>query len=130
MSVGPSVRWSVNMSQKQAFEKHCFICVCGGVLRVDGGWMSLPTRPQRYCDPESLVTNTALTLLFFYTFDHPIHSFTQSFHQFLKLIRIHKKTLFAKKKKSKSKSKSKPIIHRGRIVLPLSHLKGVWIIDK
>ena len=22
---------------------------------VDGGWMPLPTRPQRYCDPVSLV---------------------------------------------------------------------------
>ena len=22
---------------------------------VDGGWMALPTRPQRYCDPASLV---------------------------------------------------------------------------
>ena len=24
-------------------------------LGVDGGWMPLPTRPQRYCDPASLV---------------------------------------------------------------------------
>ena len=23
---------------------------------ADGGWMPLPTRPQRYCDPASLVT--------------------------------------------------------------------------
>ena len=28
-------------------------------LGVDGGWLPLPTRPQRYCDPTSLV-NTPL----------------------------------------------------------------------
>ena len=27
----------------------------GGALGVDGGWLPLPTRPQRYCDPASLV---------------------------------------------------------------------------
>ena len=27
----------------------------GGVLGVDGGWLPLPTRPQRDCDPASLV---------------------------------------------------------------------------
>ena len=27
----------------------------GGALGVDGGLMPLPTRPQRYCDPASLV---------------------------------------------------------------------------
>ena len=26
-----------------------------GAWGVDGGWMPLPTRPQRYCDPASLV---------------------------------------------------------------------------
>ena len=25
-----------------------------GAWGVDGGWMPLPTRPQRYCDPASL----------------------------------------------------------------------------
>ena len=27
----------------------------GGALGVDGGWLPLPTRPQRDCDPASLV---------------------------------------------------------------------------
>ena len=27
----------------------------GGALGADGGWLPLPTRPQRYCDPASLV---------------------------------------------------------------------------
>ena len=38
------------------------MCVCGkggwvgrGAWGVDGGWMPLPTRPQHYCDPASLV---------------------------------------------------------------------------
>ena len=32
------------------------VCVWGwGALGVVGGWMPLPTRPQRYCDPASLV---------------------------------------------------------------------------
>ena len=26
-----------------------------GSWGVDGGWMPLPTRPQQYCDPASLV---------------------------------------------------------------------------
>ena len=38
---------------------HCvLVCVSvweGRVWGVDGGWMRLPTRPQRYCDPASLV---------------------------------------------------------------------------
>ena len=46
---------------KQAFKK-LFVYVSalervlGGVLGVDGGWLPLPTCPQRYCDPASLVT--------------------------------------------------------------------------
>ena len=32
-----------------------YVCVWSGVWGVDGGWMPLPTRPQRYCDPASLV---------------------------------------------------------------------------
>ena len=30
-------------------------CVWGGGWGVEGGWMPLPTRPQQYCDPASLV---------------------------------------------------------------------------
>ena len=33
------------------------VCVWSGVWDVDGGWMPLPTRAQRYCDPASLVLN-------------------------------------------------------------------------
>ena len=33
--------------------KHSSFLVAG--LGVDGGWMPLPTRPQQYCDPVSLV---------------------------------------------------------------------------
>ena len=45
---------------KQAFKKlfvYVFVLDGGleGALGVVGGWMSLPTRPQRYCDPASLV---------------------------------------------------------------------------
>ena len=29
-----------------------------GAWDMDGGWMSLPTRPQRYCNPASLVTTS------------------------------------------------------------------------
>ena len=32
------------------------VCVWSGVWGVDGGWMPLPPRPQRYCDPASLVS--------------------------------------------------------------------------
>ena len=31
----------------------------GGALGVDGGWLPLPTRPQQYCDPASLVFTMA-----------------------------------------------------------------------
>ena len=42
---------------------------------MDGGWMPLPTRPQRYCDPASLIsrdlsfdeTEIANTLRFYVT---------------------------------------------------------------
>ena len=27
-----------------------------GYLGVDEGWIPLPTRPQQYCDPASLIT--------------------------------------------------------------------------
>ena len=63
-SVGPSVRWSVGPSVrgdpvekwKNVIDTFCVcLCVGGGDWGVDGGWMPLPTRPQRYCDPESFV---------------------------------------------------------------------------
>ena len=47
------------MSQK--VEKQTFWMILwvymlvGGALGVDGGWMPLPTRPQRYCDPRHLL---------------------------------------------------------------------------
>ena len=63
--VRPSVRRSVRPSVRNArVEKwknerfRCFfgyVCWWGGAWGVDGGWMPLPTRPQRYCDPASLV---------------------------------------------------------------------------
>ena len=34
----------------------------GGVLGVDGAWLPLPTRPQRYCDPASLVFSFLRTI--------------------------------------------------------------------
>ena len=39
--------------------------VLGGVLGVDGDWLPLPTRPQRYCDPTSLVFLGAITKILF-----------------------------------------------------------------
>ena len=33
----------------------CVMCICVGVWSVDGGWKPLPNRPQRYCEPASLV---------------------------------------------------------------------------
>merc|ERR1712105_149225 len=44
-----------------------------GVLGVDGIWLPLPTRPQRYCDPESLVS-----LFFLISLVH--HSCLSVFH--------------------------------------------------
>ena len=46
--------------RKRAFKK-LFVYVSvleeglGGALGVDVGWLPLPTRAQRYCDPASLV---------------------------------------------------------------------------
>ena len=54
--------------RKRAFQKLCvYICVgrgLGGALSVDGGWLPLPTRPQRYCDPASLVVSMATSFRF------------------------------------------------------------------
>ena len=53
-SVGPSVREHESKSAKTSVLDA--FCACEwGTWGVDGGWMPLPTRPQRYCDPASLV---------------------------------------------------------------------------
>ena len=62
-SVDPSVRPSVRPSIRPSSQKvECFryflcmfVCMMVGEWRVDGGWTLLPTRPQQYCDPASLV---------------------------------------------------------------------------
>ena len=41
---------------------------------MDGGWMPLPTRPQRYCDPASLVLVLVVLVLFLLRFA-PSHFF-------------------------------------------------------
>ena len=38
------------------------IGVGGEAWGVDGSWMPLPTRPQQYCDPESLVNLSVMVL--------------------------------------------------------------------
>ena len=53
-SVGPSVCGHESKSAKTSILDA--FCVCEwGSRGVDEGWMPLPTRPQRYCDPASLV---------------------------------------------------------------------------
>ena len=37
-----------------------FVSKCGVGEGVDGGWMPLPTHPQQYCDPVSLVPPSIL----------------------------------------------------------------------
>ena len=75
-----SVHWSVRRSVRRSFRRSIRRSVCWskmhksksgnmivldallgisvgeGAWAVDRGWMPLPTRPQRYCDPASLVT--------------------------------------------------------------------------
>ena len=63
-SIGPSVRPSVRRSvgpwprvekwENKRFRSFLCMCLCwkGGWV---GRWLPLPTRPQRYCDPASLV---------------------------------------------------------------------------
>ena len=53
-SVGPSVRQFVS-EHKSKSGKTSILEALGGALVEDGGWLPLPTRPQRYCDPTSLV---------------------------------------------------------------------------
>ena len=58
----------------------------GGALGVNGGWLPLPTRPQRYCDPASLVLCNFVQLFGFifgqlpvwYMFRFPYSSISQS----------------------------------------------------
>ena len=59
-SIGPSVRPSVRNAVEKWKNEHsrCFfgyVCWLGGAWVVDGGWMPLPTYPQLYFDPASLV---------------------------------------------------------------------------
>ena len=61
-------RWRTSMNNQvhhiEEWGRYCKLirryvlcmCVWGGSWGADGGWMPLPTRPQRYCDPASLVT--------------------------------------------------------------------------
>ena len=44
--------------------------MCGSEAGV---WMPLPTRPQRYCDPASLVSFSTRHYLFLYLLDLPTH---------------------------------------------------------
>ena len=41
----------------------------GGALSVDGGWLPLPTRPQQYCDPVSLVGTSGSLPMYGVTID-------------------------------------------------------------
>ena len=40
--------------------------MCGVGDGVNGGWMPLPTRPQWYCDPASLVLKRFVRMLVFF----------------------------------------------------------------
>ena len=58
-SVRPLVRLLVRGHKLKSEEISILdaICACEwGTCGVDWGWMPLPTRPQRHCDPASLVT--------------------------------------------------------------------------
>ena len=50
-TVGPSVGKHESESGKTSVLDTLYVC-----LSVDGGWTPLPTRPQRYCEPASLVS--------------------------------------------------------------------------
>ena len=55
-SVHPSVREHESKSGKTSVLKvFVFVSVLERVFGVDGGWSPLTTRPQRFCDPASLV---------------------------------------------------------------------------
>ena len=58
--VRPSIRERESKSGEMSVLEAFCVCVCvegglGGAVGVDGGWLPLPTRPQQYCDPASLV---------------------------------------------------------------------------
>ena len=40
---------------------------------VDGAWMPLPTRPQQYCDPVSLVMRVKAQYFFPVEIEHPVY---------------------------------------------------------
>ena len=66
------VRWSVEVvevieskSGKMSVLDTFYVCLCmEWGFGVDGGLMPLPTRPQRYCDPASLII-VVVSLMFF-----------------------------------------------------------------
>ena len=57
-SVGPSIDPSVHEHELKSRKVNAFdACVrLGDGLGQNGGWMPLPTHPQRYCDLASLVS--------------------------------------------------------------------------
>ena len=61
LSLRPSIGPCAQVEKWENEHFRSFLCVSvlegrlGGALGVDGGWLPLPTRPQRYCDPASLV---------------------------------------------------------------------------
>ena len=58
LSVGPFVRYSIHMQELKCGNLGDLMYVSVGQGRawsLDGIWTPLPTRSQRYCDPESLV---------------------------------------------------------------------------
>ena len=61
-------------------------CVGGGAWGVDGGWMPLPTHPQRYCDPASLVPTKMLVTVI------SAKSIESMFKRCLAAIRAHPRT--------------------------------------
>ena len=68
--VGPSVCEHESKSEKTSvLEAFLSMCLCwkegwGGAFGVDGGWLPLPTRPQRYWDPASLVNISSCVMRF------------------------------------------------------------------
>ena len=55
-SIGPLVRGHESKSQSlSVLDAYCVCVWAGGSLGMDGGWRPLPTCPQWYCDPTSLV---------------------------------------------------------------------------
>ena len=72
-SVRPLVREHESKSGKMSVLKRFVYVsvlerVLGGVLGVDRGWLPLPTRPQRYCDPASLVSSNEFFVIGVLTF--------------------------------------------------------------